>query len=178
MVEEGECKRMIITEITRDLDEVIDLIITQEQIVGLFQGEESEWGGGLLRIPRQFNREEWALSVWLNKTVKDGDLLLFPDYSGMAIDEPKFNQIRRFSTRSWYVTSDIFDAYGPNCLRLEDVDRRKIRARRWLSGLSDVSIANEGVKWVIIREDDIGKVPVLFKFQERYEVYNHIVFHI
>jgi len=44
VVEEGECKRMIITEITRDLDEVIDLIITQEQIVGLFQGEESEWG--------------------------------------------------------------------------------------------------------------------------------------
>ena len=35
---------MIITEITRDLDEGIDLIITQEQIVGLFQGEESEWG--------------------------------------------------------------------------------------------------------------------------------------
>jgi len=142
------------------------------------EGEESEWGGGLLRIPSQFDRAEWALSVWLNKTVKDGDLILFPDYSGVAIDEPKFHQIRRFSTRSWYVTSDIFDAYGPNCLRLEDVNRRNIRARRWLSGLPGESIANEGVKWVIIREDDIGKVPVLFKFRERYEVYNHIVFHI
>ena len=35
---------MIITEITRDLDEVIDLLISQKQIVGIFQGEESEWG--------------------------------------------------------------------------------------------------------------------------------------
>lgn len=35
---------MIITEITRDLDQVIDLLISQKQIVGIFQGEESEWG--------------------------------------------------------------------------------------------------------------------------------------
>ena len=34
---------MILTEVTRDLDEVIDLLISQQQIVAIFQGE-SEWG--------------------------------------------------------------------------------------------------------------------------------------
>ena len=34
---------MIVTEVTRDLDEVIDLLISQQQIVAIFQGE-SEWG--------------------------------------------------------------------------------------------------------------------------------------
>ena len=34
---------MILTEVTRDLDQVIDLLISQQQIVAIFQGE-SEWG--------------------------------------------------------------------------------------------------------------------------------------
>jgi carbamoyltransferase len=34
---------MIVTEVTRDLDEVIDLLISRQQIVAIFQGE-SEWG--------------------------------------------------------------------------------------------------------------------------------------
>jgi len=34
---------MILTEVTRDLDEVIDLLISRQQIVAIFQGE-SEWG--------------------------------------------------------------------------------------------------------------------------------------
>ena len=34
---------MILTEVTRDLDEVIDLLIGRKQIVAIFQGE-SEWG--------------------------------------------------------------------------------------------------------------------------------------
>ena len=42
MVEEG-FNIMIVTEVTRDLDEVIDLLISQQQIVAIFQGE-SEWG--------------------------------------------------------------------------------------------------------------------------------------
>ena len=42
MVEEG-FRIMILTEVTRDLDEVIDLLISQQQIVAIFQGE-SEWG--------------------------------------------------------------------------------------------------------------------------------------
>jgi carbamoyltransferase len=42
LVEEG-FNIMILTEVTRDLDEVIDLLISQQQIVAIFQGE-SEWG--------------------------------------------------------------------------------------------------------------------------------------
>ena len=72
MVEEG-FNIMILTEVTRDLDEVIDLLIGRKQIVAIFQGE-SEWGPRALgNRSIMFDPRHWDAKAIVNEVKQRED---------------------------------------------------------------------------------------------------------
>jgi len=72
VVEEG-FNIMILTEVTRDLDEVIDLLIGRKQIVAIFQGE-SEWGPRALgNRSIMFDPRHWDAKAIVNEVKQRED---------------------------------------------------------------------------------------------------------
>jgi carbamoyltransferase len=72
VVEEG-FRIMILTEVTRDLDEVIDLLIGRKQIVAIFQGE-SEWGPRALgNRSIMFDPRHWDAKAIVNEVKQRED---------------------------------------------------------------------------------------------------------
>jgi len=64
---------MILTEVTRDLDEVIDLLIGRKQIVAIFQGE-SEWGPRALgNRSIMFDPRHWDAKAIVNEVKQRED---------------------------------------------------------------------------------------------------------
>ena len=64
---------MILTEVTRDLDEVIDLLVGRKQIVAIFQGE-SEWGPRALgNRSIMFDPRHWDAKAIVNEVKQRED---------------------------------------------------------------------------------------------------------